>query len=385
MQINAHEHWMDCPTVERLQYIGDTRVVGLTALACTRDTALHRKAILDFDRSRDAHGLPSSRAPTRWRQTIPAFSAPFLGLIHDHWMWRGDADFVRQRLPAVRAVLDRLYAFRRTDGLLAGHPGWNFADWCEPWDRGSGIPPGGNRGAMGLYNWFAVLGLGWAAELEAGLGEPELAALRRRQRAELAADIEAATWDETRGRLSDAPGLETASEHVQVLALLAGSLPEGRAARVESALLGHADLSRCTIYFEHYLFAALADRNRCDALVARWARWAAMPALGLTACPEMPEPSRSDCHGWGAHPLYHLRCSLAGIRPAAPGLAAVRIRPRPGGLERLAAVVPHPAGGEVCVRCEGEEHGFASLPEGVGGILDLPGRVEQTFRGEISW
>ena len=385
MRNNAHEHWMDCPTVERLQYIGDTRVVGLTALVCTRDTALHRKAILDFDRSRDASGLPSSRAPTRWRQTIPSFSAPFVGLVHDHWMWRGDERFVRKRLPAVRSVLDRVWSGRRADGLLEGHPGWNFADWCGTWDRNSGIPPGGNRGVMGAYNWFAVLALGWAAELEEGLGEPEQAAMRRRQRRELAAAIESATWDEGRGRLRDTPGLDAASEHVLSLALLAGTLPEARAAQVEAALLADDDLARCTIYFEHYLFAALAERDRCEALVARWSRWAAMPALGLTACPEMPEPSRSDCHGWGAHPLYHLRCSLAGIRPEQPGLAAVRIRPRTGGLKRLAVSVPHPNGGEIRVRCEGEEHGFAALPQGICGTLELQGRDARTFRGEISW
>ena len=384
MQVNAHEHWMDCPTVERLQYIGDTRVVSLIALACTRDTALHRKAILDFDRSRDAHGLPASRAPSRWRQTIPAFAAPFVGLVHDHWMWRGDADFVRARLPGVRAVLDRICAVRDPRGLLPGHPGWNFTDWCESWDRNSGIPPAGNREVMGIYNWFAVLALGWAAELEDGLGEPELAALRRRQRRDLAAALLAATWDAGRGRLRDAPGLDTASEHVQALALLAGTLPAERSAQVLAALLGQADLARCTVYFEHYLFAALAAHDRSDALLARWQRWADMPALGFTAVPEMPEPSRSDCHGWGAHPLYHLRCSLAGVQPAAPGLASVRIRPRPGGLQRLAVAVPHPGGGEITVACQ-DGHGRAQLPAGVTGILDLPGRPGQPFSKEITW
>jgi alpha-L-rhamnosidase len=384
LQVNAHEHWMDCPTVERLQYLGDTRVMGLTALACSRDSALHRKAILDFDRSRDAHGLPSSRAPARWRQTIPAFSAPFVGLVHDHWLWRGEDVFVRARLPGVRAVLDRLLAERDGVGLLPGHPGWNFTDWCESWDRNSGIPPAGNRAVMGAYNWFAVLALGWAAELEEGLGEPELAALRRRQRARLAEALLVATWDDRRGRLRDAPDLDQASEHVQSLALLAGTLPAERSAQVLAALLGDGDLARCTVYFEHYLFSALAAHDRSDALLARWRRWADLPALGFTACPEMPEPSRSDCHGWGAHPLYHLRCSLAGIQPVAPGMATVRIRPRLGGLEHLAVDVPHPGGGEIRVECRGDR-GCARLPAGVAGILDLPDRPGQAFTAEIAW
>ena len=64
---------------------------------------------------------------------------------------------------------------------------------------------------------------------------------------------------------------------------------------------------------------------------------------------EDPEPSRSDCHGWGSHPLYHSLTGLAGIRPGTPGFARVEIRPCPGPLNDLDAAVPHP-GGEIRVR-----------------------------------
>jgi hypothetical protein len=59
---------------------------------------------------------------------------------------------------------------------------------------------------------------------------------------------------------------------------------------------------------------------------------------------EMPEPTRSDCHAWGAHPLFHFHATLAGIRPAAPGFARVEIAPQPGDLTWLRTQTPHPCG-----------------------------------------
>lgn len=37
----------------------------------------------------------------------------------------------------------------------------------------------------------------------------------------------------------------------------------------------------------------------------RLAWWRKLPDLGFTALPEAPEPSRSDAHGWAAHPYFH--------------------------------------------------------------------------------
>ena len=79
---------------------------------------------------------------------------------------------------------------------------------------------------------------------------------------------------------------------------------------------------------------------------------------------EQPEPSRSDCHGWGAHPLYHFFATVLGIRPAAPGFAEVEIRPLPGELAELAGELVHPRG-LIAVElhfAQGRVHGSVSLP-----------------------
>ena len=66
--------------------------------------------------------------------------------------------------------------------------------------------------------------------------------------------------------------------------------------------------------------------------------------LGMKTTLEMPEPGRSDCHAWGAHPIYHYFASILGIRPASPGFASVVIAPQLGSLESAEGEMVHPAG-----------------------------------------
>ena len=72
---------------------------------------------------------------------------------------------------------------------------------------------------------------------------------------------------------------------------------------------------------------------------------------GLTTTQEAPDKgknrqteSRSDCHAWGAHPIWFMQTGLAGIRSAAPFFEKVQITPCPGSLTELAAKHPHPQG-----------------------------------------
>jgi hypothetical protein len=39
---------------------------------------------------------------------------------------------------------------------------------------------------------------------------------------------------------------------------------------------------------------------------------------GLKTTIEMPEPGRSDCHAWSAHPVLHLQTKILGLNPISP-------------------------------------------------------------------
>ncbi|MDW8321076.1 MAG: alpha-L-rhamnosidase C-terminal domain-containing protein [Armatimonadota bacterium] len=368
LQMCAHETYMDCPFFEQLMYVGDTRLQVLVTYAITRDDRLPRKALLMFDSSRINIGVTQSRYPSRWEQIIPPFSLWWVAMVHDYAMWRDDLRFVRERMPGVRSVMEAHLAHRTSEGLFRVIDGWNYADWVRSWRNG--IPPA-TEGISGLHNWHLVYTLNLWAELERTAGEPELAQRAERLRDELAQAATERFWDERRGLFADDLTQEHFSEHTQCLAILSGCVDAERQGRIARVLTQPNDLAQTTIYFSHYLFETLRLLERTDLILKRLDDWYALTRKGLKTTIESPEPTRSDCHAWGAHPVFHFFATLLGIRPAAPGFREVVIQPQLGGLNEAQGTLVHPRG-EISVRCyrEGDRMQVEMLlPAGVKGTL----------------
>ncbi|MBA3946087.1 MAG: alpha-L-rhamnosidase [Herpetosiphonaceae bacterium] len=381
LQMCAHETYMDCPYYEQLMYAGDTRLEVLVTYVMTRDDRLPRKALRMFDVSRLPSGLTQSRYPSRITQIIPPFALWWVAMVYDYALWRDDLSFVRSLMPGVRAVLDRFYSLMNSDGLVEAPPGWNFMDWVPEWVRG--VPPDGELGVSGVINWQLALVLTQVARLEGWLGEDELATRTSKRAATLAAQLSDRFWDGERGLFADDLQRQHFSEHSQCLALLSGVLDAPHAQRVAAGLLRATDLARTTIYFSHYLLEAYTALGHIDALVDRLQLWFDLPGQGFTTTPEAPEPSRSDCHAWGSHPLYHYFASIIGIRPTTPGFRHVEVRPQLGRLTAVHGTLPHPRGQvEVELRVEHTTlTGEITLPNGVAGNMISGGQTVSLTSG----
>jgi len=381
LQMCSHETYMDCPFFEQLMYVGDTRLQVLTTYVLTRDDRLPRKALLMFDSSRINRGITQSRYPSRLEQIIPPFSLYWVAMVHDYAMWRNGLTFVLQRMPGVRSVMDAHLAQLTEAGLFRWIDGWNYADWVPGWR--SGIPPA-TEGVSGVHHWQLVYTLNLWAQLEEIAGEPELAQRARRYRDLLAESGTRAFWNEQRGLFADDLTHEHFSEHTQCFAILSGCVNEAKVQRIAHTLLQPNDLTKATVYFSHYLFEVFRLIRQPDAIVQRLDLWYGFVQNGLKTTLESPEPARSDCHAWGAHPVYHLYVSIAGIRPAEPGFRRVCIEPQLGSLTQVQATLVHPQG-EITVRLHREGNrlrGEVSLPAGVQGALVAPDGEIPLHEGE---
>ena len=391
MRLAAHETYMDAPYWEQLQYVGDTRIDALLNYALAGEERLARRSIEHFDWSRGAFEITQSRYPTAEVQLIPPYALFFVSMVHDYWMYRDDPAFVRARLPATRASLDWFLRRLGDDGLLGFLPYWIHVDTGTSQDEAI-EEEDGRSVAVTLQ---LVETLRQAAELEDALGDRQRAELYRR-RAEASRDAVRALFDQEKGLLPDTPVRRTWGHPVNIWGLTNGGVPEDARAAVGERVLeiarhpaGRASdggrgapwpleqIPSASLYFRFYLSRALEAAGLGDEYVSLLHPWRALLAQGLTTWPEHPEPSRSDCHAWSAHPAFDLLRIVAGIAPAAPGFRAVKVEPHLGALRRLEAAMPTPRGQiAVAYRRDGDRlHAEVVLPEAITGTLVWKGRA----------
>lgn len=383
VQMCSHETYHDGPFFEEMMYAGDTRLEMLVTYILTRDDRLPRKALRMFDASRVPSGFTQSRYPARILQIIAPFCLWWVGMVHEYALWR-DPAYAQTFLPGVRATMEAFERHIGSDGLLHAPEGWNTLDWVPTWEAGN--PPDATDGTSGVMNWQLVYTLALAADLETHLGQPEFATRYRRWARELAERATAAFWDEERGLLADDLSKTHFSEHTQCLALLSGQLDESRRARAADGLLTAPHLARTTIYFSHYLFETLRLLGRVDVLFERLSLWNELAKNGLKTPVESPEPTRSDCHGWGSHPLFHYFATILGIRPGSNGFTMVDIAPQLGHLSHAAGTMMHPRG-EITTAFHvenGNLRGSVRLPDGVNGTLRIGGQAVMLVGGKTT-
>jgi hypothetical protein len=366
---------MDTPYYEQLQYVGDTRVQALISLYVAGDDRLVRQAIEQFDASRLADGITTSRYPSALTQLIPPFSLIYVAMVHDYAMLRDDRAFVQQRLAGIRGVLDFYARHVDSTGMVGAVPHWNYLDWSPRWPRG--VPPRADNGHSAAISLLYAYALQHAAALEADVGAPGLGHAYRARADSVIRATRRRTWDTARQLFRDAPDTTAFSQHTNVLALLTGAVPVGDRRALMERVLSDTTLAQASYYFGFYVFEALREAGLADRYVSQLAPWRAMLALGLTSTPENEEPTRSDTHAWAAHPNYGLLATVLGVRPASPGFRTVRITPALGVLRRADGRVAHPRGDiDVAVERVGASGLTATvtMPAGVTGEIVWAGK-----------
>ncbi len=381
IQMCAHETYMDCPFYEQLMYDGDTRLELLTTSVMTRDDRLVKRAIELFDFSRRNWGFVNERFPAYLPQHSPTFSMIWALMLSDYANWHNDPAFVRARAIGLRSMLEHFEPYVNRDGLLANLPGWPFMDWVPQWKIGDA--PDGVGGISALNNLLFVAALQKSAEIEDGLDEPLLAQRLRAKAARTAQAVKLKFWDEDRGLIADNLAHTEFSEHGQCLALLTDTLTGDQAKRCFAQLLAAPDLKRTTIYFSFYLLETFRKFGRGDLIIKRMDFWKELVRQGLKTPVEMPGDTRSDCHAWGSHPLFHLHASIAGVRPASPGFRTVRIAPLPGKLAKIVSATPHPDGFiKLDLAFDGDRcRGNVELPPSITGVFVWQGKEQQLTGG----
>jgi hypothetical protein len=190
-------------------------------------------------------------------------------------------------------------------------------------------------------------------------------------------------WNPKRGMYADDLEHSCFSEHAQCLAVLSKRVDPEKQDKIGYALRNEEELARTTISFSHYLFETYRELNQIDLFFKRMALWFDLKGQGFKTTPEWPEPTRSDCHGWGAHPIYHCFATILGIRPGMMGFQSVDISPMFGHLQHVYGELIHPEG---LIKADFElkkNHlsGSVHLPHNIQGNLRYNNKIIPLFGG----
>jgi hypothetical protein len=337
------------------------------------DDRLGRQALAAFDQSRFPEGLTRSRYPSALPQTIPTFSLLWIGMLHDYWMYRPDPAPVRSSLEGTRAVLGWFGSHEKEDGLLEKLPWWSFIDWVS-----SGETPTYDSHGESCITTLEYLGaLIDGADLEQNLGEPGQAGRYRERASRVRAGLYGKCWSDGRQLLADNPDQKVFSQQANILAVLYDVVPKGQEQQVLRKMLAIEPgttpdgVLSASYYFRFYLARALEHAGMADDYLGSLDPWRKLLPMHFSTWPEIPGDTRSDSHAWTAHPIFDLLTLVAGIEPASPGFATVRIAPHLGNLQSLVASFPDP-NGMITVK-------YQRQGEALDAIITLRGSYTGTF------
>jgi len=372
-RLDAHETYMDTPYYEQLQYVGDTRIQALISYAVAGDDRLAQQALQAFDDSRFPDGITRSRYPSALAQTIPTFSLLWVGMVRDYWMYRPDAKPAKASIAGTRTVMDWFAGFEQPDGLLKQLPWWSFVDWVS-----SGTIPTYDAKGESCVTTLEYLGaLEDAAALEKGLGDPQRATGYKTRAAHVRSGLYSKCWNAERGLLADTPEMKGFSQQANILGVLYDVAPKEHGQDVLRKMLAVAPgttpdgVLSASYYFRFYLARALEHTGMANDYLSSIDPWRKLLPLHFSTWPEVPGDTRSDSHAWTAHPIYDLLTLVAGIEPASPGFATVRIAPHMGTLPSVKATYPHPDG---MITVD-----YARKGAGLDATVTLPGKLTGSF------
>ena len=378
-RLDAHETYMDTPYYEQLQYIGDTRIQALISYAVAGDDHLAHQALDAFNDSRIPEGLTRSRYPSSLPQTIPTFSLLWIGMLHDWRMYRPDPDPVREALPGIRSVLGWFAHYEQPDGLLHETPWWSFIDWVQNKQQ---IPTYSKTGESCMTTLEYLGALDDAADLEKALGDSVASDRNHARAAHVRSGIYDKCWNPQRGLIADNPDQNVFSQQANILSVLYDVIPKDQQQTVLRKILAIEPgttpdgIMSASYYFRFYLARALDHIGMADEYLQSLDPWRKLLPLHFSTWPEIPGDTRSDSHAWSAHPIYDMLTLVAGVQPASPGFATIRIAPHLGSLPALTATFPHPQGA-IAVEYKRQNDSLdatITLPGALTGAFEYHGR-----------
>jgi alpha-L-rhamnosidase len=354
---DSQEQFLDTPTREKGQFLGDAYDVSQATMAAFGERSMTFEALRDFARSQ-ARYWPDGRVNAVYpnndaNRDIPDYTQDYVQWVWRVWLTTGDHDQLAALYPVVRNITD--YLARAIDpktGLVTNLPGGGgdyehgMVDWPPQMRYGYDM----NTAARTTLNAMAVDDFRRVAAMAEALGKPAAESRREVKRAEtltaaIRKRLERPDGVFVDGLRSDGTQSGHASQQANAFALAFGIAPQSRIEPITDAVVGLGTAMGVMNF--RVLLDALHGAGRDDALVAALTDpnrpgYAQILEEGATFTWESWDARRtgdSESHGWGSTVLAVLQDDVLGARVTAPGAAHIEIAVPKTTLTRAAGIV----------------------------------------------
>lgn len=368
IRVGTQERFLDCPTREKIEFLGDSAVTGLAHLILTADKRPYAQLFRDFRCNADTDLLLSCHGGLPYAQIIVEYSMLIPQMLMDYLLYSGDSITVKDWLPIIGKILAAYQKYANSAGLLTdlhlpklGHsPAWPLVDWPsnfrDDYDDHTLLGSNDSESISGnvntAANCFYYHALSGIAKLYTLLGLPEVGAHWKSQATLLKASIRTLTLDHTSHLFRDRVGSTHFAMHASVAALYTG-IADSTEHDAIIALIRQKGL-KCGVWFAHFVLRSLYRLGHDELAYALLTNdteygWKQMLRSGATTCLETWHPDQkwntSFCHPWACAPIPLLIEELMGLQPTAPGWAQFRLRPKiPRSLAHASAKLFTPQG-----------------------------------------
>lgn len=321
LAIGVQEAYLDCPSREKGQYLGDFVVSGLAHMYLTGDWQMYRKALVDFAISCSVCEGMMAVAPGSFMQEIADYSLIYPLAVANYFKYTNDEATVRELMPVMDGILNHFEQFRRDDGLLEGvSDKWNLVDWPKNLRDGYDFEltePPKAEGCHNVINAQYYCAVRTVEQLKAELGENY-----ETRSTSLAEAFVKEFYKPEIGLFTDTAESMHTSLHSNVLPAYLCIAPEEAKENIKHLIMQKGLC--CGVWFSYFVLKALAKLGAFEEeyeLITNRSEhsWYNMLAEGATTCYEAwgkeQKVNTSLCHPWASSPIIAIIEDIAGINP----------------------------------------------------------------------
>ncbi len=400
LQVNRHQEYESEPRNESKFFSGDGCIDTLTEYYTFNDASIIDASLSHTDPD---HGGRVHNVFMR-NKSLPDYNAWRIILVHNHYRFTGDAEFVKTYYADLRQIMIALLNMMGPNNLIYNSQTYGdiffftsgSIDYTCSFDR---------LGYKIYMNALFYRSLNLMAELGEAVGEDaEYVSEWRAMAEDVKKAVNELMWDEKLGAYLDSLFPDNLSQDGNALAVLYGLADEDRAKTI-MASIKERNWTPCGSRFMTQIFDNLRNSRGGGILVSPAMNtyeaesrflmgededaielirrcWGAMIRKGAHTFWEFAPTDENDvwptpAHAWASGCCYLMGAYLAGVRPATPGYETVLLSPSPA-FGEFECVVPTVKGyiAANCRMVDGKKVFTYAVPEGVKIETKIPEGAE---------